>query len=62
MGDAEGAAVQLGKAQAELQRATGPDDVCGSWVATAAQVRALCEAGLADEPAAVRAQLEAVPR
>ena len=58
MGDAEGAAARLGEAQAELQRAVGTGEVHRSWVAAAAQVRALCEAGRDEEAAAVRVRLD----
>jgi hypothetical protein len=64
MGDAGGAAARLGEAQAELLRSVGPGDVLSSWVAVAAQIRALCECevGGAEEAAVVRGTLEAAAK
>ena len=59
LGDAESAAERLGEAQAELLDAVGPGNALTSWVAAAGPVRALCEAGRAEEAAGVRAAVEA---
>eukprot|EP01043_Picozoa_sp_COSAG02_P018663 COSAG02_NODE_877_length_16272_cov_8.002288_1_plen_1086_part_00 len=48
-GDAEGAAAQLGEAQAELLDVIGPNDVFNSWLVAPALCRALCEAGRIEE-------------
>ena len=54
LGDAAGAAEQLGEAQAQLQRSVGSNDALNSWVAAAAQARALCDAGLEEAAMEVR--------